>query len=99
MMQGRGRRVHADHIDRIEEASGMTEPVREEDGWQGTVTRNMAYSLRKQTPCKSEKWLVLLSAVAENKWEGDIVCEGGRIMQRSVGLNKKAFNEKQCQAG
>lgn len=54
MLQGRGRRVHAD---RIEEASGMTEPVREEDGWQGMVTRSTAYSLRKQAPCEHDKWL------------------------------------------
>lgn len=35
--------------------------MREEDGWEGTVTGCTAYSLRKQAPCRSEKGLVLLN--------------------------------------
>lgn len=53
----------------------------------------------EQVPCKSEKWLLQLSVGAENKREGDVVCEESRAMQRSVGLNKKALNQGQCQAG
>lgn len=63
------------------------------------MTKCTAFSLRKQAPCRSEKWLVLLSVGLRINGKETQFVEGGRAVQRSVGLHKKALNEGQCQAG